>query len=50
MKLDMITIEKLEKILGHSVKDFKNEIDVENACIWMDPLDGTKEFVKGKLD
>ena len=36
-------------IYGEEIWDKFDEFDPEDATVWIDPLDGTKDFCKGNL-
>ena len=36
--------------MGDKFEGFVNDIDPSLACTWVDPLDGTKDFVRGDLE
>ena len=38
-----------EQVYGDEIWAKFDEIDTSNAVVWIDPLDGTKDFTNGNL-
>jgi len=50
VNLDYITIECLASTLGKDLTSLNREIETKRCCVYVDPLDGTKDYVRGTLD